>query len=179
MAAKEESEVGTSSNFQLCIKCQKGPLKDLVHPEKQSYDKFLAAVSKRAEFGNTDFIALNERIRKYSAQDLSDNNVMWHKTCYGNTVSKERIERDEQRHKRACETSDVTVLSDRSKGRPSTSSMVNKTEEVPKKYTRSKKTPFDKKECFFCQCKTIHPLIEGRSENVGKQIKDIVHKCCN
>uniref|UniRef100_UPI00358F8547 uncharacterized protein n=1 Tax=Myxine glutinosa TaxID=7769 RepID=UPI00358F8547 len=180
-----EKRARTELNFKLCIKCQTSKEEQLKEPpqsQKQStYDKFLTAVRLRAQFGNTDFIALNEKIGQLTAQDLCDKHVVWHRTCYAMSTNKEHIIRDEKRYNRACATSDVTLLSSRTVGRPTASSTLSATDEEPvsKKYTRSQLTAYDKTECFFCQGKIQGPLHECQSANIGKQIKDIVHHSNN
>lgn len=140
-------EIGkhTELNFKLCIKCQgskKEKLKEPPGSQKEStYDKFLTAVRLRAQFGNTDFLLLGEKIGNLTPQDLTARNAMWHRTCYAECVNKEHIARDENRYNRACVTSDVALLSRRTVGRPSTSSNVSEMEDsFPKMPTRSKFT---------------------------------------
>lgn len=75
-------------NFKLCIRCQspkketKTELKKPPDSQKEStYEKFLAAVRLRAQFGNTEFVVLSEKIGHLTPQDLSVKHAMWHRSC--------------------------------------------------------------------------------------------------
>ena len=64
------------------------------------------------------------------------------------------IKHDEKRYRRACVTSDVSLLH-RTVGRPATSSHHGEPEElsVSGRYTRFRSIKYDKSKCFFCQGK--------------------------
>ena len=81
-----EKRAHTEINYQLCIKCQSSKKEQMKKPPQSevhsAYDKFLTAVHLRASFGNSEFVTLSEIIGDWTAGDLNDNHVVWHRTCY-------------------------------------------------------------------------------------------------
>ena len=179
-----EKRARTEINYKLCIKCQSSKKEQLKEPppseEHSTYDKFLTAIRLRASFGNSEYVTLSEKIGDLTAGDLNDKHVVWHRTCYAASTNKEHIKRDEKRYRRACATSDVSLLH-RTIGRPAISSHHEEPEElsVSERYTRSKSMKYDKSKCFFCQGKVQGVLHECQSGNVGTQIHDIVQHSNN
>jgi hypothetical protein len=43
-------------------------------------------------------------------------------------------------------------------------------------FTRPSTTPYDKEQCFFCQKDDRNPLFNVRTENAGKELKQVVEK---
>ena len=115
-----------SIDFNRCLKCQgekwtntksKGKeLEALTCPKIESYQNFLDTIELRAEYGNQDFVQLNQRMRGLSAEILNDNHAVWHRTCYSEVTHKGHTERDQKRYEKALTTSDPGMLSYRKVG---------------------------------------------------------------
>ena len=131
-------------------------------------------------FGYREFVTLIEKIGGLTAGDLSDKHVMWHWTCYVASTNKGHIKHIENRYRRACVTSDVSLLH-RTIGRPATSLHHEEPEELllSGKYTHSKSIKYDKSKCFFCQGKVQGVLHKCQSGDIGTQVHDIVQHSNN
>ena len=88
--------------------------------EQSSYTKFLSAVKARATYGNSEFVALDEKLHGITATVLKEQHATWHRSCYSLLINKEHLKCNESRFTKACATADVSRLN-RKRGRPSSS----------------------------------------------------------
>lgn len=191
-----------SIDFNRCLKCQgekwtntksKGKeLEALTCPKSESYQNFLDTIELRAEYGNQDFVQLNQRMRGLSAEILNDNHAVWHRTCYSEVTHKGHTERDQKRYEKALTTSDPGMLSYRKGGGRPTSSTATLASDrdagvdsTNRKLTRSHVSAFNRELCFYCQeikhtkkharaGSTPEELHICRSADIGQSIKKIV-----
>lgn len=180
MASEEPPSKKQTLDFSLCVKCQKPGSLVEQHLGLPTYEKFLDSIRQRAEYGNPDFVQLNQRLHGLSPKDLEENHASWHRSCYGEITHKQHTERDKARWQKALAEKDSSVLSSRAAGRPASTSSLSQYTPSPAaaRVTRSCIQAFNRNLCFYCQGVKYEPkkkgLHECRTSNIGKSIQEIV-----
>ena len=128
------------TNFKICLVCQQETSENLVlNPKSGSLHTLLESISKRSEYRDSEFPALNRQLQPLSSQLLKgERKANWHRSCYLTVTNKKHIEIA----KRNYDTRIDLALS------PSTSSTLIPTTSTP--FTRSQSTPHSKEIYFFC-----------------------------
>src|SRR6266516_6033437 len=169
------------TNFELCLVCQTTSTEQLrQEPKDSSYDTFLNAVHERAEFGELEFVSMNDRLMNFTSIQLKENKAVWHTKCYSHATNKNHINRAKTRHERAISIQEAAQLKKRKGRPPATNPIPSNTGESSSatiRVTRSQLPKYIKNLCFFCQGDKNIPLHRCMSLNIGSQISDIVSKC--
>lgn len=183
MSAPESSVDHLTTDYKLCVYCQTQSSEKLVNTQYRTfkdsaYQTLLDYVQKKAEFGNPEYIRIKERLGEITIDDLKAQKTTWHRDCHKRATS--HVGRDEARQKAAVSMQDTTILTNRKRGRPSTSSNVLASN--PKR-TRLSTATFDKTKCIFCyqtglqdvnKIKQNEKLSCCLTVNMGKKVQDIV-----
>ena len=135
-----------------CIICQQYKKENLVcNPSLDSLDKLLLRTRKRAEYKDTFVADFNERTLNCTAQQLLNNKVKYHKSCYSSSTNAEKVERAKKRYRESIESGQCSIVK-RKAGRPSLKP--NKIKDIKETLTtRSKTVHYDKMLCIICQKK--------------------------
>ena len=175
-----------SIDFSLCLMCQqKGNL--ILEPTLSAYENFLISISKRAEYGNSEFVKLKKHLYSLSAEDLAKNQASWHRSCYSEATHKQHTERDKIRWEKALGKQDSSILSCTRVGRPVSNAATSQDTSLPltKRVTRSQVQAFNKEVCFYCQdikydgSNKEEKLHECSSLRIGNSIREIVEASDN
>ena len=138
-----------TTDYKLCIVCQKEAEPLLLHPRLTSYHNLLETVKERASLHDADCVAVQNRLKDCTAETLQRENAVWHRTCYStmrNTVQRERA-RDRQQHSMSTGSHTPRV-----KGRRSRSADdVNNVTGSAAPYAPSSTRPLNKDMCFFAR----------------------------
>ena len=135
-----------------CIICQQDKNEHLVsNPSLDSLDKLLLRTRKRAEYKDTFISDFIERTLNCTAQELFNNKVRYHKSCYSSFTNAEKVERAKKRYRESIESGQCSIVQ-RKAGRPSLNP--NKIKDNGEALTtRSKTAHYDKMLCIICQKK--------------------------
>ena len=101
-----DSEDRTQSlltNHELCTICQeksKEPLVNTSHPnfKKDSYNKLLENIHKRAKYGNSKYLSGSNRLKNIDEKYFIENKLSWHSSCYKTLTHKSDISREEKKN---------------------------------------------------------------------------------
>ena len=180
------------TDFKLCLYCQEQTEDRLTNPDHKlfketSYNTFLNCVREKANYKNTDFVRVANRLHNIDATQLKTYKATWHRACYGE-VTRNTV-RDQTRYKRAVESNDVSSVIRKKRGRPCTPTKLTANCASTDMYTRSQMQAYDPQKCIFCQStkfsgnergcgkryeKNEEGLINCRTSNRGKDIQEIV-----
>ena len=163
----------SETDFKLCIRCQESGSNVLVsEPSEEAFSKFLQFVHETGRYGDVDFAQFSERLHGYTASNLKDMKAKWHGTCYGSTCHSGHLERAKARYQKACQEGDNQHLQQK-RGRPSSGATIvsESAESDTLHFTRSAISPFNVKQCFFCQEDRKEPVHEVCTFSAGRQLQ--------
>ena len=105
------------TNHELCAICQeksKEPLVNTSHPNfrKDSYNKLLENIHKRAKLGNSKYLSGSNRLRNIDEKYFIENKLSWHKGCYKTLTHKSDISRDETNYQRGGAVKKIKLKKD-------------------------------------------------------------------
>ena len=110
-------------DFVLCFICQlsskqRDYTKYVLYPSLPSVEKLITTTDVRCSYGETEFSALKCRIKGSSANELLQNGISYHKTCYKNLIHKTCTERARIRYEKGQATGSASDVKQKIKGRP-------------------------------------------------------------
>ena len=148
-------------------------------PSEEAYSKFLQFVHKRGQYGDADYAQISGRLHGYTASNPKDMKAKWHRKCYGSTCHSGHLERAKVRYQKACQEGKSQHLQQR-RGRPSSAatSVLDSAESETLHFTRSATSPFNAKQCFFCQEDRKEPVHEVCTFSAGRQLFTLNFMCC-
>ena len=163
-------------DFALCFICklsrnQTDYTNYVLHPFLPSVEKLITTTDIQCSYGETEFSALKSRIKGLSADELLQNDVSYHKTCYKDLTHKTYIERAKIRYKKGQATGSASDVKQKTKGRPPKSDAASTSVSTSQRSTRSQ--TFDKEMCVICQEDKADKLHDVATENMGAQLKAI------
>ncbi|KAL9964664.1 hypothetical protein ACROYT_G028339 [Oculina patagonica] len=122
----------------LCIICQEIRNEELV-VKPTSHERILACIQEWASYGVLNYFESSSKLKEFTAQELEDKGA-WHRECYQNVVHTGMRKRAKERYERQLAGTNET--------RRKTSNVPVEERQLP--LTRSKTTPFNSDNCFFC-----------------------------
>ena len=161
----------------LSIEQQANRLYYVLHPSLPSVEKLITITDVRCSYGETEFSALKCRIKGSSAEELLQNGVSYHKTCYKDLTHKTCIERAKIRYQKGQATGSASDVKQKAKGRPPKSDVASEIASRSQRSTRSQ--TFDKELCVICQEDKADKLHNVATENMGAQLKAICQQTKN
>ena len=156
------------TDFNLCLYCQEQTEDRLTNPDHKlfketSYNTFLNCVREKANYKNTDFVRVANRLHNIDATQLKTYKATWHRACYGE-VTRNTV-RDQTRYKRAVESNDMSSVIRKKRGRPCTPTKLTANCASTDMYTRSQMQAYDPQKCIFCQSTKF----SGNERGCGKR----------
>ena len=143
----------------------------VLHPSLPSVEKLITTTDVRCSYGETEFSALKCRINGFSTDELLQNGISYHKTCYKDLTHKTCIERARIRYEKGQATGSASDVKQKTKGRPPKSDAASESTSTSQRSTRSQ--TFDKEMCVICQEDKADKLHDVETENMGAQLKAI------
>ena len=171
MAASSSNKKSKTVDFQLCFICQLRRNQKYTNcPTLDSIDKLITKTNVLCSYGQTEFNALQNRIKGLSAIELLQKGVSYHNQCYSSLTHKKTIVQAKDRYERGQATGSVSDVK-RKKGRPPKSDDASTSASTSQRSTRSQ--AFDKEMCVICQEDKPDRLINVKSKNMGVKLKAI------
>ena len=131
-----------------CLKCQQGKHDSLVFsPTLDALEKLLSGTKERESYKDSSVGGFVKRMENYSAQELLEKKIKYHKSCYLTFVNADKVSRAQKRFRDSIEAAEGSVIKRKAR-RPSTVSESDQNRE--KLITRSQTTPYNKELCIIC-----------------------------
>ena len=118
----------------------------LFNPSMVSLAKLIDCIKIRHGNGELEFSELYKEVKDLSAHDLLLRNVTYQKQCYASLTNKNLIERGKNRYGKGKMLSSVSIIVNKSTGRPNKQISTEEDE-----LRTSRDVLFDKYLCLFCQ----------------------------
>uniref|UniRef100_UPI00358E46A4 uncharacterized protein n=1 Tax=Myxine glutinosa TaxID=7769 RepID=UPI00358E46A4 len=163
-----------SVDFKLCFICQTGVRQAdyksyVAKPALDSIQNIIDSAQLRYGYGDTDYAELNARVQDFSAEQLINEGVSYHKRCYANVTHKGNIDKAKTRFKKAALVGDVAVIRQKKIGRPSCSAA-----DSPSTSVRGRREKYtDNIKCVLCAEDTRVKLHDVATKNMGSQFMEI------
>ena len=105
------------TNHELCTICQeksKEPLVNTSHSNfrKDSYNKLLENIHKRAKLGNSKYLSGSNRLKNIDENYFIENKLSWHSSCYKTLTHKSDINREETNFQRGGAVKKIKLIHD-------------------------------------------------------------------
>lgn len=170
-----------STDFNLCLICQTAKVGSknyktyVTKPSKQSIEKIINSAKTRVRYGESDLNSVVSNVCDLTAEELIAKGVSYHKICYGNLISAEKIERAKARYDRAVATGKSTEAWKSIIGRPTaSSSQTTDLVDTSSSFGPTlRKIQSDSTKCILCQENTMYSLHEVSTASMGLQMLEI------
>ena len=141
-----------------CFICQQGKYDSLAfHPTLHDLLKLLSRTRKRESYKGSSVSGFVKHMENYSAQELLEKKVQYHKSCYSSFANADKVSRAQKRFRDSIEAAEGLVFK-RKAGR--SSAVLESDQNQEKLITRSQTTLYNKHLCIICQKpgKSIHKV---------------------
>ena len=172
MAASSSNKKSKTVDFQLCFICQLSKKQKYTNcPTFSSIDNLITITNVRCSHGETEFNALQNRIKGLTANELLQEGVSYHNQCYSALTNKTLIDRAKVRYEKGQATGSASDVKQKKKGRPPKSNDASTSDSTSQRSTRSQ--AFDKELCIICQEDKPDKLHNVTTKTMGVQLKAI------
>ena len=133
-----------------CFIHQQGKDDSLIvfNPTLDTLEKLLSRTREWESYKDSNVGRFVKQLENYSAQELLEKKVKYHKSCYSSFANTDKVSRAQKRLRDSIEAAEGWVIK-RKAGRPST--VLESHQNQEKLITRSQTTPYTKDLCIICQ----------------------------
>ena len=119
----------------------------MFHPALDTLKKLLSKTRERESYKDS-VSGFVKRMKNYSAQELLEKKVKYHKSCYSSFAIADKASRTQKRFRDSIEATESSVIKGKA-GKPST--VLEPDQNKEKSITRSQTTLYNKDLCIICQ----------------------------